>query len=263
MAKNRVLFINGTITVNPSGTPVTTLITDASAVVLQIENENLMFKGANPTATEMHTIGYTGKVIIKELPIKREFLDTVLGMTTVVGTLNNGSTVSQNSKLSHGAGYDKPELEYLISGKDNKTGAVVEIYVKKGVISNNLDINVSSSEFFQQDVEITALGSSTSLTDATIEFREQDTPVVSTPVITAIYPATGGTAGGDDVVIIGSGFVANATVTIGGDAATSISVVNATTITCTTPAHAGGAEDVVVTNPDAGTDTLTDGFTFA
>ena len=50
--------------------------------------------------------------------------------------------------------------------------------------------------------------------------------------------------------------------TLGGTAATSVTVVNSTTITATTPAHAAGAVSVVVTNTDTQTGTLTNGYTY-
>jgi len=41
-----------------------------------------------------------------------------------------------------------------------------------------------------------------------------------------------------------------------------VTVVNSTTIAATTPAHAAGATSVVVTNTDAKTGTLNNGYTF-
>ena len=70
------------------------------------------------------------------------------------------------------------------------------------------------------------------------------------PVITSIAPGDGSTTGGTAVTITGTGFVAGATVAFGGIAATGVSVADATSITATTPAHAAGAVDVVVTNVD-------------
>lgn len=64
------------------------------------------------------------------------------------------------------------------------------------------------------------------------------------------------------MVITGSGFQVGATVTFGGSAATAIVVASATSITCLTPAHAAGAVDVKVTNPDGGSATLTNGFLY-
>jgi len=82
------------------------------------------------------------------------------------------------------------------------------------------------------------------------------------PAVTSITPTSGSTGGGTSVTITGSNFVAGATVALGGVAATGVTVVNATTITATTGAHAAGAVNVVVTNPNGQSGTLTNGFTY-
>ncbi|QWG17379.1 IPT/TIG domain-containing protein [Bradyrhizobium sediminis] len=69
------------------------------------------------------------------------------------------------------------------------------------------------------------------------------------PTVTATAPTTGTTLGGTAVTITGTNFIGTPTVTIGGNPATGVTVVNGTTITATTPAHAVGAVDVVVTTP--------------
>ena len=51
------------------------------------------------------------------------------------------------------------------------------------------------------------------------------------------------------VTITGTGFTGTTGVTFGGTPATGVTVVDDTTITATTPAHAPGAVDVVVTTP--------------
>ena len=86
------------------------------------------------------------------------------------------------------------------------------------------------------------------------------------PTLTSIAPATGSPVGGTSVTLTGIGFQDDSpgthTVTFGGVAATSIVVVNDTTITCDAPAGtAGSAVDVVLTN-DNGTDSLTNAYTF-
>jgi hypothetical protein len=80
--------------------------------------------------------------------------------------------------------------------------------------------------------------------------------------VTAIVPASGSTAGGSAVTIAGANFVSGAIVTIGGVAATNVTVENGTAITATTAAHAAGLVSVVVTNPDTQTGTLVNGFTY-
>ena len=49
---------------------------------------------------------------------------------------------------------------------------------------------------------------------------------------------------------------------LGGTSATGVTVVNSNAITATTPAHAAGAVSVVVTNTDAKSGTLTNGYTY-
>jgi hypothetical protein len=83
------------------------------------------------------------------------------------------------------------------------------------------------------------------------------------PVITSITPLSGLLTGGTSTVITGTGFLAGATVSFGGTAATSVTVSSGTSIAAKTPAHAVGAVNVVVTNTDSQSSTLTNGFTFA
>lgn len=86
------------------------------------------------------------------------------------------------------------------------------------------------------------------------------------PKITGIDTASGSTAGGTSVTITGLNFsTPGTTVKFDGTEATNIVVVNDTTITCDTPAHAAGAVDVTVENT-AGSwtdqDTLASGFEY-
>jgi phosphatidylinositol-3-phosphatase len=82
------------------------------------------------------------------------------------------------------------------------------------------------------------------------------------PTITGITPNSGTTNGGTSVTIDGNRFLPGAAVTIGGAAATNIAVANSTTITASTPAHAPGTSNVVVTNTDGQSAVLTNGFTY-
>ena len=261
--KNRVLFINGTITVDPAGTPDVTTLDDSNAVILMNENENLFFAGAHPTNIEMHTVKYKGKLVLKNVPFRKETLEKILGMTTAAGTLADGVTVSQNSKQSLSAGYEKPEIAILIKGTDNTTGARIEISCPKAVVTNNLEVPLSSNEFFQQDIELECLGNPASLTNAVFEVREETISAVSEPIFSSVYPATGAAAGGTPITIIGANFEANPVVTVGGVAATSAVAVNAGVLTCVTGAHVAGAVDIIITNVDTGTVTAVAAFTYA
>ncbi len=82
------------------------------------------------------------------------------------------------------------------------------------------------------------------------------------PTATSIAPDTGPVAGGMGVTITGANFLAGATVSFGGTAATGVTVINTSSITATTPAHAAGAVNIVVTNGDAQSGILPNGYTY-
>jgi hypothetical protein len=81
------------------------------------------------------------------------------------------------------------------------------------------------------------------------------------PSITSISPSSGSASGGTGVTISGSNFTGSTSVTFGGIAATSVNVVNDTTLTVVTPAHAVAVVDVVVTTP-LGSGTSANGYTY-
>ncbi|MEO8380091.1 MAG: IPT/TIG domain-containing protein, partial [Acidobacteriota bacterium] len=80
--------------------------------------------------------------------------------------------------------------------------------------------------------------------------------------LTLVTPGSGLVSGGKAVTLTGTGFASGASVTFGGSAATSVVVVNSTTITAVTPAHVAGAVNVVVTNTDTSNATLTNGYIY-
>ena len=88
------------------------------------------------------------------------------------------------------------------------------------------------------------------------------------PSINSVTPATGPTSGGTLFTISGTGFVAGATVTVGGSQAGEVNVVNGTTITAIAPLGPSNGEtpihnfDVVVTNPDGTKITKTGAFQY-
>jgi hypothetical protein len=75
------------------------------------------------------------------------------------------------------------------------------------------------------------------------------TSVTPSPIITSIAPTSGTIVGGTHVTISGTDFTGTTDIKFDGTSATSIVVVNSTTITCDTPAHAAGVVDVDLYNP--------------
>jgi hypothetical protein len=73
-------------------------------------------------------------------------------------------------------------------------------------------------------------------------------PVVADLVVQSVSPAAGPAAGGTDLTLRGTGFASGATVTVGGRAATDVTVRAADTITAKTPASpVAGSVDIGVT----------------
>lgn len=90
------------------------------------------------------------------------------------------------------------------------------------------------------------------------------TPAV--PIISSVTPANGTAAGGDLVVIKGTGFTGTVAVTgvkFGGTNASKFTVLDDNTIAAVTPAHAAGAADVLVTNATGPSTTGVGAFTYA
>ncbi len=71
------------------------------------------------------------------------------------------------------------------------------------------------------------------------------------PTVTAVTPNSGPASGGQAITDLhGTGFQNGATVRIGGTLATAVTFVSSVKLTCTAPAGAVGAQDILVTNPD-------------
>lgn len=84
----------------------------------------------------------------------------------------------------------------------------------------------------------------------------------SAPSVVSLSPTSGPTDGGTAVTISGQNFLTGATVQIGGIMATNVQVTSSTTIKANAPAHAAGAADVAVMNPDYQQSTLPGGYSY-
>lgn len=87
-------------------------------------------------------------------------------------------------------------------------------------------------------------------------------PGATPATLTSLTPTSGSAGGGTPVTLTGTLFTGATDVKFGGVSATSIVVVNSTTITCVTPAHAAGAVTVQVFTPSNGNPSLLAAYTF-
>lgn len=192
----------------------------------------------------------------------------------------------QSATLEDGFTYftaEAPTVTTVQPGSGQAPGGTMVTIVGTGFSTTaGLEPTVAFGNAFATDVTVTNAQTITAVTPArsaglvtvTVENPDgQDASLVNgykflgvggppAPSISGIDPASGPSNGGTTVTIAGSNFQAGATVKFGGTAATVVSVTSSS-ISATTPAHAPGDVDVVVTNPDLQSATLVDGFDYS
>jgi glucose/arabinose dehydrogenase len=170
---------------------------------------------------------------------------TVISITPNSGTTNGGTAVT-----IAGTGF--------LAGATVKMGgtsATVLSLVNSALITATTPAHAAGAV----DVVVTNTDTKTGTLTSGYTYTAASNPA---PTVTSINPTTGVTTGGSTVTIAGTGFLAGATVSFGGTAAMGVALVNSTTITASTPAHAAGAVNVVVTNTDTKSGTLPNGYTY-
>jgi Zn-dependent metalloprotease len=85
---------------------------------------------------------------------------------------------------------------------------------------------------------------------------------LAAPTIAGVSPSSGPLAGGTTITITGAELTGTTNVTVGGVPATGVTVVNATTVTAVTPAHAAGLVAVALATP-GGAVAAAGAFTYA
>ena len=170
---------------------------------------------------------------------------TVNSISPSSGTINGGTSVTIS-----GTGFQSGATVSL--GGTSATGVKV-------VSSTSITATTAASAAGTVDVIVT---NSDTQSGKLPKGYSYTTPANPKPTVTSISPASGTASGGTAVTITGTGFLSGATVSLGGTTATGVTVVSSTSIKATTVAHAAGAVDVVVTNTDTQSGTLSGGFTY-
>ncbi|HEV7425021.1 MAG TPA: IPT/TIG domain-containing protein [Thermoanaerobaculia bacterium] len=142
-------------------------------------------------------------------------------------------------------------------------GLLMESYVENGLDcprgkSVTFQFTATTAGDFQFICDIPDCGSGHSSMSGVFRVNAVQNPA---PTVASILPTSGVIGGGTVVTISGTGFLTNPSVKFGGVSATNVSST-ATSINATAPAHAAGKVDVLVTNTDGQSATLTQGFTY-
>jgi hypothetical protein len=192
------------------------------------------------------------------------FMIFVISLAKCSKSSSPGPTLPTLTSISPTAGSTAGGTAITVTGSNFETGATVTV---GGVAATQVDVvsatqitavTPSNSSGTVNLVVTNPDGGSVTLTGAFL-YSSGSFPA---PTVVSISPNSGSTSGGTSVVITGTNFQTGAGATIGG-ACTSVTVNSASQIQCTTPANAAGTVDVVVTNPDTQTGTLSGGFTYA
>ena len=100
-------------------------------------------------------------------------------------------------------------------------------------------------------------------TSSAVFFTYQEAVTSTTfPLIQTVTPASGSQDGGTTITIVGSRFVAGATLTVSSNLATNVKFINEGMLTAVTPANAPGPASIKVTNPDGQVGTTRSVFDF-
>ena len=221
---------------------VLALVALGSAPAIAQGNDVSISAGASPTSCmtgdtvtlTLTASGYsaTGVTVTGVLPA---------GLTFLSATPPAGGSCSSNCAGATTVTCSLPTLSgsavFTIGATASAAGTLKTV---AGVVANEYDPTPSNNTSF-----------------ATITVTQAPAPTIS-----SLNPTIGYTPGGTPVTVYGSNFRSGATVSFGGTAATGVTFVNPGQLTAITPAHAAGAVNVVVTNPDGQTWTLTNGFTY-
>jgi IPT/TIG domain len=176
------------------------------------------------------------------------FTYTTLPAPTVTGVNpNNGSAAGGTAITISGTNF--------VNGATASLGGTAATNV---VVVNSTTITATTAAHAAGVVTVTVTNPDTQSGSLTNRF----TYTSSAPTVTGVNPNNGPVAGGTAITISGTNFVNGATASLGGTAATNVVVVNSTTITAKTAAHAAGAVTVTVTNPDTQSGSLANGYTY-
>ena len=170
-------------------------------------------------------------------------------------TPSEGGTVGGTSITITGSGFEQTSTVSV--GGSPCTGVNTGTALTNWRTSTSITCNTPSGSLGAVDVSVSISTTNTLTATSTLGYT-----YISSFVIGTIVPNSGTTAGGTPITITGLAFAAGATVTVGGQPCTGVSVTPTTSITCTTPAGTAGAANVVVTNLDETSTTSTGGFTY-
>lgn len=154
-----------------------------------------------------------------------------------------------------------------VEGTGFQPGAVVWFGTKiasQAVIASAelIVVTVPSGEVGTTDVRVVNPDGATAALLDGFSYWLPGTVPAQPPLVGAVFPSSGWTDGGEEVLISGAGFTAGSSVWIGALPATIVKLQGTSLIRALTPSHAAGTVDVTVTSPQGLSSTLKGGFVY-
>jgi len=176
-----------------------------------------------------------------------------------VTTLNNGFTYESApilNNLSPVVGTTSGGTSVTLSGSHlaNVTSVLFDGIMSSFIINNDTTITATTPAHASATIPVTVVNPIAS-TNLNAAFTYQ-----GSPTLTSISPTVGTIAGGTLVTLTGSNLIGTTQVSFDGNLAKNINVIDANTVSVTTPAHAAGTINVVLTTPIDSTPPIT--FTY-
>ncbi len=226
--------------------------------------------------------------------------NTSLSFNTSTGalawTLNYASAVANNSTIytisivasDQQSAALTATRSFTVTAVPRAAPTVTSVSPTAGSISGGTSLTITGTGFFAgASIDIggvscgsLVVGSATSITCTTGARAAATVSIVATnadgqsgtgtnlytyrpaPTVTSVSPTGGNPSGGTSITLTGTGFVTGATVTVGGVSCASVNVASATSLSCTTGAHAAGTTSIIVTNTDSQSGTGSNLYTY-
>src|SRR5215831_8601935 len=249
----------------------------ASSGTATTTSSNELIFGAGTTAGGFSGAGagFTVRLITNDVDIAEDKVVSTNGSYSAVAPLNGAAWVMQMATFKAASVLPAPTVTGVspssgpaaggtaitINGTNFASGATVTLGgtgATNVVVVSNSQITATTAAHAAGAVNVVVTNSDGQSGTLANGYTYQG----AAPTVTGVSPSSGPAAGGTAITINGTNFASGATVTLGGTAATNVVVVSASQITATTAAHAAGVVNVVVTNSDGQSGTLTNGYTY-
>lgn len=195
-------------------------------------------------------------VLVHERPTGAMTIVSASGATTDLPALDHDGGTVAFDRASTSWGTTTPRQVFT---RDVTGGAVTQVSLGDSRRPNASSVAAATSA----DGRVVAFRSTASaLVDGDTNGLDDVFMRATVPVVRDVFPREGATAGGAVVQIHGEGFRQGTTVTIGGTAVTSVTVVDAGRVDIVVPPHAEGLVDLAVKVPGFDAEHLRYGFTY-